>query len=113
MAKRASLTTFDAMKGSKAATMAPAAPAGSDSVITPDEPKPAPARGRGRPVKRDPEAKIFGMTLRIPGHVRIALRRLAESETDKRGRIVSVHDVIVQAVESHLARKGFKAETDE
>ncbi|OXE37430.1 MAG: hypothetical protein CGW95_01645 [Phenylobacterium zucineum] len=111
MAKRASLS-FDAMKGTKVGG-ADSPSLTSPATTAPPKPPAAEKRGRGRPIKRDPESKIYGMTLRIPGHVRIALRRLAESETDKRGRIVSVHDVIIQAVESHLARKGFKAVSDE
>lgn len=96
MAKRASLT-FDALKGSKAgAAPEAAAPA---KVDLPEK------RGRGRPPVRDPDAKVFGMTLRIPGDLRKALRRVAEDETEARGRVVSVHDVILQAIEAHLARK--------
>ena len=102
MAKRASLT-FDAMKGSKAAPAAEAAP-----VATPAQSDPQEKRGRGRPIKRDPDTKVYGMTLRIPGDLRKALRHLAEDETEKRGRIVSVHDVILQAVETHLSRKGVR-----
>ena len=108
MAKRASLN-FDALKGSKAI---PAAGEGETpaSVSRATEAKPI-KRGRGRPPVRDPNAKVFGMTLRIPGDLRLALRRLAEQETDAQGRVVSVHDVILQAVEARLARKGVKVET--
>ncbi len=74
---------------------------------------PAPAidaakRTRGRPTKRDPEEKTFGMTLRVPGSLRLALRRAAERETDAEGKVVSVHDVILAAVKTHLASKGVK-----
>ncbi len=106
MAKRASLS-FDALKGSKAT------PAGGEieppptSKPTPDKPV---KRGRGRPPVRDPSAKVFGMTLRINGDLRRAMRRLAEQETDKLGRVVSVHDMIREAVEAHLARKDVKVE---
>lgn len=101
MAKRASLS-FDAVKASKGGAADPAPPA--------VEPAPMPAapakRGRGRPAKRDPAARVFGMTLRIPGDLRRELRRLAEDETERQGRVVSVHDVILDAVAAHLARKG-------
>jgi hypothetical protein len=101
VAKRASLS-FDAVKASKAAPPAAAAP----------EPAPEPAveerRGRGRPAKRPADEKIFGMTLRVPGNYRRALRRLAEDETDDRQKVVSVHDVILEAIDAHLARKGVK-----
>ena len=53
------------------------------------------------------------MTLRVTANLRKALRHLAEVETDKRGQVVSVHDVIVQAVESHLTRNGIKALADD
>lgn len=103
MAKRGSLT-FDAVKASKAAPPAgepapPPAPAAEPS------PK-ATRRGRGRPAKREEGVKLYGMTLRIPSAYRNALRRAAEQETDRQGRVVSVHDVILEAVEKHLRRKG-------
>ena len=100
MAKRASLN-FDALKGSKAI------PAAGEGETTASVSRATEAK----PIKRDPNAKVFGMTLRIPGDLRLALRRLAEQETDAQGRVVSVHDVILQAVEARLARKGVKVET--
>lgn len=108
MAKRASLS-FDAVKASKAAPPVTTAP--------PAAPEPTEGgdgeggRGRGRPRTRPADVKIYGMTLRIPGELRRALRRLAEDETDERQRVVSVHDVILEAVEAHLARKGVKVES--
>lgn len=105
MAKRASLS-FDAVKASKGAPADPAPPAA-------EAPSPAPAeakRGKGRPAKRDPSARVFGMTLRISPGMRKALRRAAEMETDKRGSIVSVHDVILEALEAHLSRRGVRVE---
>ncbi len=110
MAKRASLS-FDALKGSKAT---PATGEGETPRPTPEASGPAPApkaekRGRGRPKKRA-EGKPFGMTLRVSGPLRLALRRAAERETDAKGEVVSVHDVILEAVGAHLARKGVKVE---
>jgi hypothetical protein len=102
MAKRASLS-FDAVKSGKGAQAAEPAPAPAA-----DAGQPAPKRGRGRPEKRPAGVKVYGMTLRVPGDLRRALRRLAEQETDAGGKVVSVHDVILQAVEAHLARKGVK-----
>lgn len=103
MAKRASLS-FDAVKASKAsppATEPPPAPAAAE----PEE-----KRGRGRPPKRAADEKVFGMTLRVPGNLRRALRRLAEEETDNANQVVSVHDVILEAVQDHLRRKGVKVD---
>ncbi len=103
MAKRASLN-FDALKGSKAIPATGEGETPAPAVVKAEPAK----RGRGRPPVRAPGAKVFGMTLRIPGELRLALRRLAEQETDSRGRVVSVHDVILQAVEAHLSRKGVR-----
>lgn len=108
MAKRASLS-FDALKESKAAPASGEGEAGRPAVV-PAQPPPAVKRGRGRPAKRAPGLKTFGMTLRVSGPLRLALRRAAEKETDARGEVVSVHDVIVEAVTAHLARKGVKIE---
>jgi hypothetical protein len=112
MAKRASLS-FDALKGSKAtpATGEGEAPRISDKLSEKAEAPAAPEkRGRGRPAKRPTTDRTFGMTLRIPGNLRRAMRRLAEDETDAQGRVVSIHDIILQAVEAHLVRKGVKVE---
>lgn len=96
MAKRASLS-FDAVKASKANPPA-AVERQAPAVAEPPEEKP----GRGRPAKRPPDVKLYGMTLRIEGDLRRALRRRAEEETDERGKVVSVHDVILAAIEAHL-----------
>ncbi len=106
MAKRAALT-FDAMKvakGGSAARPAPIAP--PPTAVEPGAEK----RGRGRPAKRPEGVKLYGMTLRIPSDLRRALRRLAEDETDARGQVVSIHDLILEALGDHLARKGVKVE---
>lgn len=104
MAKRAALS-FDALKNTKAV---PAVGEGEAPKVAAD-PSPEPTkRGRGRPPKRPADARVYGMTLRIPGDLRRALRRLAEDETDARGSVVSIHDLILEAVGAHLARKGVK-----
>ena len=72
------------------------------SAINPTKPE---KRGRGRPAKRAPETKVYGMTLRVTSALRNALRHLAEVETDERGQVVSVHDVIMQAISEHLVDK--------
>ena len=65
-----------------------------------------PQRTRGRPSKQVPGEKIFGMTLRIPGELRKSLRQVADIETDRAGAVVSVHDVILQAIHADLKRRG-------
>jgi len=72
---------------------------------SPKAPEPE-ARGRGRPPKRDPDAKTYGMTLRVSAGLRKALRKAAEDDTDRGGEVVSVHDVIMGAVEAELSRRG-------
>jgi hypothetical protein len=106
MAKRASLS-FAAVKAAKPGQGAePLPPA---DLTKPDPEAAQEKRGRGRPPVRGPElGKVYGRTRRIPGPLRLALRRLAERETESAGRIVSVHDVILQAVEAQLSRKGVK-----
>ncbi len=105
MAKRAALS-FDALKNTKAA---PAVGEGeAPKVAAAPVPEPAPKRARGRPPKRPADTRVYGMTLRIPGDLRRALRRLAEDETDARGSVVSIHDLILEATSAHLARKGVK-----
>ena len=94
MAKRASLS-FDALKAGKGQAPAPE-PAPPVATSEP-EPK-AEKRGRGRPAKRPADGRIYGMTLRVPGDLRRRLRRLAEDETDARGSVVSIHDLILEAV---------------
>ena len=105
MAKRAALT-FDAMKVAKGAPAPSEAPPPAPAAAAPEAAK----RGRGRPAKRPEGVKLYGMTLRVPSDLRRALRRLAEDETDARGEVVSIHDLILEAVGSHLARKGVKVE---
>lgn len=105
MAKRAALT-FDAMKVAKGAAAEAPAPVAAVQAPAPEAEK----RGRGRPAKRPEGVKLYGMTLRIPSDLRRALRRLAEDETDARGQVVSIHDLILEAVGAHLARKGVKVE---
>lgn len=105
MAKRAALT-FDAMKVAKGAPAPSEAPPPAPAAAAPEAEK----RGRGRPAKRPEGVKLYGMTLRVPSDLRRALRRLAEDETDARGEVVSIHDLILEAVGSHLARKGVKVE---
>lgn len=95
---RAKLTFAD-VKASKAP--APAASAAE----SPQAPEPQ-GKKPGRPAKRDPDTKTFGMTLRVSGEMRKALRKAAEDDTDARGLVVSVHDVIMGAVEAELARRG-------
>lgn len=94
MAGRGKLT-FDAVKATKAAPPAEAETTQAETV----------KRSRGRPRKREGDGRLFGMTLRIDGDLRRALRRVAEEETDAQGRVVSVHDVILAAIESHLAKR--------
>lgn len=100
MAKRASLS-FDALKAAKASASADPAPA----PVAEPTPAKAEGRGRGRPAKRPTDTRIYGMTLRVPGDLRRALRRLAEDETDARGQVVSVHDLILEAVEALLIER--------
>lgn len=64
---------------------------------------------RGRPRKRPENHRIYGMTLRINGELRKELRRAAEDETDQRGEVVSIHDVILDAVAAHLEHKRKRA----
>lgn len=69
------------------------------------EQQPGPKRV-GRPRKRPAAERIFGMTLRIPTSLRNRLRRAAEAETEYLGEIVSVHDIVLIALESELRRRG-------
>lgn len=61
---------------------------------------------RGRPRKRYTEERMYGMTLRIPSSIRKALRRLAEYETDERGLVVSIHDLVLECVTGELRARG-------
>lgn len=104
MAKRPALT-FEAVKAAKPDQVKPepvaevtAAPAVSNAV----------KRGR-KPIGDD---RQFGMTLRISPALRLALRSAADQDTAKGSRVVSVHDVILKAVEADLRRRGIKLATD-
>jgi hypothetical protein len=48
------------------------------------------------------------MTLRVPGDLRKVLRRMAEHETDERGQVVSVHDVLLGLVVAEARARGAK-----
>lgn len=89
--------TFAGVKASKA----PAASAAEAPQA--QEPQ---AKKPGRPAKRDKDTKTYGMTLRVSGELRKALRKAAEDDTDNSSEVVSVHDVIMGAVEAELARRG-------
>ena len=101
--------TFDSVKATKgqgAAESAAPAPAVQEA--------PAPAsggkRGPGRPPKRDKSAVEYGMTLRISASLRRSLRRAADDATDAKGRVVSVHDIILDAVRGELKKRGLPTE---
>jgi hypothetical protein len=64
--------------------------------------------GPGRPRKRPADERIYGMTLRVPGDLRKVLRRMAEHETDERGQVVSVHDVLLGLVVAEARARGAK-----
>jgi hypothetical protein len=98
VAKRASLT-FEAVKASKAA------PAPVEALAEPIAPAKAKA---GRKAKRT--GQVYGMTLRVSPELRRALRTAADQETDKAGRVVSVHDVVMTAIERHLSRRGIRVD---
>jgi hypothetical protein len=108
--KRAALS-FDTVKARKAPQEASGADL--DPSAASDTPKaakglPEPSlspRGRGRPPKRAP-GRTFGLTVRIDSDLRRQLRRLAEDESDRRGRIVSLNDLILEAVGELLERQG-------
>lgn len=77
-------------------------------AVVADDAPPA-KRGRGRPPKGAQPASAgttYGQTIRMTPGLRKALRAAADAETDAQGKVVSVHDVILQAVQSHLKRKG-------
>jgi hypothetical protein len=108
--KRAALT-FDQVKATKTAQEAPGAaprPAEGVHASKPAEALPVPSlspRGRGRPPKRAP-GRTYGLTVRIDSDLRRQLRRLAEDESDRRGAIVSLNDLMVEAVADLLERRG-------
>lgn len=109
MAGRAKLT-FDQVKATKTPQEAPGAasrPAEGDHAAKPAERPPEPSlspRGRGRPPKRT-DGRTFGLTVRIDGDLRRQLRRLAEDETDRRGRAVSLNDLLIEAAAELIERR--------
>ena len=68
-------------------------------------PEPTIPRKRGRPRKRA-EGQTFGLTVRMDGDLRRQLRRLAEDETDRRGAVVTINDLMVEAAAAASARGG-------
>lgn len=66
--------------------------------------KRATGQPRGRPLKRPDRTgeKVFAMTVRLPASLRLDLRRAADRLTDKAGKVVSVHDIVLAALERHL-----------
>lgn len=108
--KRAALS-FDTVKARKAPQEAPGAglaPSSGSDTPKAAEGVPAPSlspRGRGRPPKRAP-GRTYGLTVRIDSDLRRQLRRLAEDESDRRGRIISLNDLVVEAVADLLERQG-------
>lgn len=108
--KRAALS-FDTVKARKApqeASGAASAPSGGSDAPKAAEGLPEPSlspRGRGRPPKRAP-GRTYGLTVRIDSDLRRQLRRLAEDESDRRGAIVSLNDLVVEAVGDLLERRG-------
>jgi len=109
MAGRAKLT-FDQVKAAKTVQEAPGAvsrPAEGDHAPKPAEGLPEPIlspRGRGRPPKRT-AARTFGLTVRIDSDLRSQLRRLAEAETDRRGAVVSLNDLLIEAAVDLIERR--------
>lgn len=99
MAKRPALT-FAAVRADKPGSDAPQATpedAGSNQGT-------AGKSKAGRPPKGD--ARQFGMTLRMSADLRLALRAAADQDTAKAGSVVSVHDVILKALQADLRRRG-------
>lgn len=99
MAKRPALT-FAAVKAAKPDQAAPPIDAPAD--VEPVK--------RGRRPKAD--GRVYGMTLRISPALRRALRSAADADTEssRTGAVVSVHDVILKAVNADLKRRGIKPE---
>ena len=110
MAGRAKLT-FDQVKATKTPQEAPGAasrPAGGDHAAKPAERPPEPSlspRGRGRPPKRTDEP-TYGLTVRIGHDLWAQLRQLATDETKVRGRIVSLNELVLEAVGELIKRRG-------
>jgi hypothetical protein len=66
--------------------------------------EPTGPRKRGRPRKRA-EGQTFGLTVRMDGDLRSKLRRMAEVETDRRGAVVTLNDLMVEAAAAASAGK--------
>lgn len=60
---------------------------------------------RGRP--KQFEDKRFGYTLRLLPELRKYLKQLAQEKTDVAGQIVTVHEVIMEAITDMLRRHRF------
>ncbi|MFN9090027.1 MAG: hypothetical protein ACK5V0_00580 [Alphaproteobacteria bacterium] len=107
--KRAALT-FDQVKATKTAQEAPGAVSGSVVGVEPvqaAEGLPEPSlrpRGRGRPPKRTDEP-TYGLTVRIGHDLWAQLRQLATDETRVRGRIVSLNELVLEAVADLIKRR--------
>jgi hypothetical protein len=107
--KRAALT-FDQVKATKTAQEAPGAaprPAEGVHASKPAEALPVPSlspRGRGRPPKRTDEP-TYGLTVRIGHDLWAQLRQLATDETRRRGRIVSLNELCLEAVADLIERR--------
>jgi hypothetical protein len=107
--KRAALT-FDQVKATKTAQEAPGAVSRSSVGVEPvqaaeglPEPSLSP-RGRGRPPKRTDEP-TYGLTVRIGHDLWAQLRQLATDETRVRGRIVSLNELVLEAVADLIKRR--------
>ena len=107
--KRAALT-FDQVKATKTAQEAPGAVSGSSVGVEPvqaaeglPEPSLSP-RGRGRPPKRTDEP-TYGLTVRIGHDLWAQLRQLATDETKRRGRIISLNELMLEAVADLIKRR--------
>ncbi len=107
--KRAALS-FDTVKARKApqeASGAASVPSGGSDTPKAAEGLPEPSlspRGRGRPPKRTDEP-TYGLTVRIGHDLWAQLRQLATDETRVRGRIVSLNELVLEAVADLIKRR--------
>lgn len=107
--KRAALS-FDQVKATKTAQEAPRAASGPSVGVEPAQPAeglPGPSlspRGRGRPPKRTDEP-TYGLTVRIGHDLWAQLRHLATDETKVRERIVSLNELVLEAVADLINRR--------